>query len=89
MVATSTIFLKRNEKLLHTALPQSFLALDLHNRRFIRNGRDKFVVDDYNRVIFDAAPDDEVGNSSSVGECRDVMSNLVESQMEVVAQDTL
>jgi len=55
----------------------------------MRNGRDKFVVDDYNLVIFDAALDDEVGNSSSVGECRDATSNLVECKLEVVAQDTL
>ena len=68
--------------MLHTALPQSFLALDLHNCRFILSGRDKFIADNYNRVIFDAALDDEVGNSSSVGKCRDVTSNLVESQLE-------
>ena len=73
----------------HTALLQSLLALDLHNRSLIRNGRDEFVVDDYNRVVFDAALDDEVGNSSSISKCMDVTSNLVESQLEVVAQDTV
>ena len=89
MDETSTISPSKKWELLHTALLQRLLALNLHNRRLIRNGRDEFVIDDYNRVIFDAALDDEVGDGSSISECGDVTSNLVESHLEVVAQDTV
>lgn len=72
----------------HTGLLQLFLVQDLHDSGLVRDGRNELVVDDRNRVILHARLDDKVGNTSSIGERRDITTDLVEGEREVTAKGT-
>lgn len=71
---------------MHTALFQGGLAPNLYSSGFVADCRDEFVVNDDNGFVLDAALDNEVGNTSSVGKRGDVSANLVERQAEVAGQ---
>jgi len=71
---------------MRTALFQGLLALDLHSSGLIGDSRDKLVVNEDNRVVLDTALCNEVSDASGVSKGGDVASNLVESQVQVLAQ---
>jgi hypothetical protein len=51
-----------------------------------RESRNELVIYDDNTVILDTRLEDQIRNGSSIGEGRDVTSNLVEGESEVLRE---
>jgi hypothetical protein len=73
----------KKTKLTRTALFQSILALHLHNRGLIGDGRNEPVVHKNNRIEFDATLDNEVCNTSGISKSGNVSADLIESDVVV------
>lgn len=71
-----------------TRLLERVLVCNLYDTSLIRDGRDESVVYESDRIVFDTTLDNQVSNTSSVSKGRNVASNLVESESEVLAECT-
>lgn len=71
-----------------TRLLERVLVGNLDDTSLIRDSRNKPVVHDSDRIVLDTALDDQVSNAGSVGKGRNIASNLVESESEVLAKYT-
>jgi len=80
---TSIIILLERKEKPRTALAKGLDTFHLHDRRLVRQRRHKLVINKNNRIILDAALDDQIRNACRVCKRRDVPPDLVERETEV------
>ena len=79
---------QRTQECKLTRLLERVLVGNLDDTSLIRDGRNESVVHESDRIVLDTTLDDQVCNASSVRKGRNVASNLVESESEVLAERT-
>jgi hypothetical protein len=71
-----------------TSFLECILVQDLHKCRFIRKRRYELVIDDDDAIIFCVRSQDKVGYTGGVGERRDISTDLIEGERQVLSNGT-
>ena len=80
---------KKNSKIqILTGRLENLLRVNGDGVSFIGNDRLEFVVDNLSSIEFDTFRLDQISNGGSFSEARDILTNLVEGDNEVVTSET-
>src|ERR1700722_8663867 len=76
-------YMEHNQPIL-TGLLERILVQHLHERSLIRERRYEPVIYDDDAVVLLVRLDNQIGDTSRVGECRNISANLIESEGHVL-----